>query len=536
MSKDSTMPMPANATATAILILGMHRSGTSAVARMVNLSGADLGRDLLAPKEDNERGFWENAALLSLHEQFLAEIGLQWHDVASLPDKWRDSEAARHFVATLPKLLSQQFDASPLFLVKDPRLSLLTPLWIEVLYARAVRPAFIITVRHPDEVAASLAKRDGFSFARSRLLWLQHLLEAERATRGHPRIFVHYEHLLADWRAERARIATALGLEWPNRRTEDDRQIDAFITPSLRHHGNDARGPSDGPMPQIVQEAYAIASAAASDSSPTPDNAFDTIDSAFDAALQVTGPLIAELSDRMARERERHAQEIERARVTIDGLATEIAQAREAHEGRDRIEAELREAVETRAAEIENARANIDALVAELERAREGFAAKDREIDAAREAIALKEREIDAARRNIDVLIDEVAQARATVSSKDREIDDARQHIATLAADLERTSVAVAAKDVELNSARDNINSLVAQIDQARNGFAAKDGEIDAARINIDALAAEIEQARHAHAERDAVDAALRGELSALRESRWFRLGRKLRLIDRGLS
>jgi len=251
---DSPSRSPATSGATAILVLGMHRSGTSAVARMLNLCGADLGRDLLPPKQDNERGFWENSALLALHERFLAEAGLHWHDLALLPEEWRDGAAARHFVAALPEVLSRQFGDSPLFLVKDPRLSLLAPLWVEVLERRAVRPVFVITVRHPNEVAASLAKRDGFSHARSHLLWLQHLHEAEHATRGHRRVFVHYERVLNDWQAELERIAAALEITWPNAGADTGEQIAAFITPSLRHHGSDARELA-APLPAIVQEA-----------------------------------------------------------------------------------------------------------------------------------------------------------------------------------------------------------------------------------------------------------------------------------------
>ena len=77
------------------------------------------------------------------------------------------------------------------------------------------------------------------------------------------------------------------------------------------------------------------------------------------------------------------------------------------------------------------------------------------------------------------------------------------------------------------------MNALAAQIDRAREGFAAKDAELDGARGNIDALVAEIGRARDAHAARDAVESALNAELAALRGSRWFRLGRKLGLIDR---
>ena len=552
----------ATSATTAILVLGMHRSGTSAVARMLNLCGADLGRDLLPPKQDNERGFWENSALLALHERFLDEAGLHWHDLACLPDDWRDGAAARHFVAALPETLARQFDASPLFLVKDPRLSLLAPLWIEVLERRAVRPVFVITVRHPDEVAASLAKRDGFSAARSHLLWLQHLLEAEQATRGHRRVFVHYERVLADWRGELERIAATLELTWPDSSAQAGEQIAAFISPSLRHHGGGTREPA-APMPAIVQEAYAIASAAAGAAAadPLPSSAFDAVAATFEQVLRLTGPLIRDLSDQKARADEDHAGEIERARATIDDFAAQVEQARKAHESRDRTESELRVQVEALGAEIERAREGFTAKEREIAHAAEVVALKDREITRAAEVIALKDREIEAARRSIDGFIDELAQARTTVTQKEheidsarasidgivrelaqaraafaekeREIDAARGNIDALAGELDQARALIDARATQLDAARDNMNGLAAQIERAREGFAAKEAELDAARGNIDTLVAEIGRAREAHDMRDALEAALQAEIAALRGSRWFRLGRKLGLIDR---
>ena len=68
----STRPAARSDARTAVLVLGMHCSGTSAITRLLNLRGVGLGRDLLPAKADNERGFWENRAILELHERFLA--------------------------------------------------------------------------------------------------------------------------------------------------------------------------------------------------------------------------------------------------------------------------------------------------------------------------------------------------------------------------------------------------------------------------------------------------------------------------------
>jgi hypothetical protein len=543
--RPSTVPPstgPQLAATTAILVLGMHRSGTSAVTRMLNLRGAELGRDLLPPKEDNERGFWENRAILELHEALLAGLGLRWLDLVDLPAGWQQAAAARRFVTELPGVLRQQFDRARLFAVKDPRLSLLAPLWNEALHAADVRPTFVITIRHPHEVAASLARRDGLTAAQSQLLWLQHLVDAERATRGQRRVFVHYERLLADWRAELRRIGEQLALDWPPAPADADAAVTQFLAPALRHHRVDDT--SDAALLPIVAHAYAEAGAAAL--GPAPATLFDSLGGGFDALIATVAPLYRELAARHDAAHEAHRREIEQARAAFAVKEDEIARARAAFAAKEDEISRAREAAAVRDADLDAARSSIDALDAELTAARAVIDAKEQEIAAARINIDTRTTELALARDNIHALAGEITVAREAFAVKEREVDSARANIEALAADLEQAREAhalkdrtidaqreeIAARNREIDAARTRIDALAADIERARAGFAAKDAEIDAARSNIDNLVGQIDAARQAHALRDATEAALRAELQALRGSRWFRLGRSLRLID----
>ena len=59
-----------------LVILGMHRSGTSALAGLVQLLGVNLGEDLLpAMPEVNEKGFFEHQEILDIHEGLLKSLG-----------------------------------------------------------------------------------------------------------------------------------------------------------------------------------------------------------------------------------------------------------------------------------------------------------------------------------------------------------------------------------------------------------------------------------------------------------------------------
>ena len=198
-----------------VLVLGMHRGGTSALSHAVHLLGASAPATPMPPGPDNPRGFWESAAVASLDDEILAAGGSGWAD-------WRRFEPARIPAAARARLedrmaavLDHEFAGASLLVLKDPRLSRLLPVWQPVLARLAVAPCALLALRHPAAVARSLARRNGFPPALSVLLWLRHMLDAERDTRGLPRAVVSFEALQRDWRATLLRAGGRLELSWP---------------------------------------------------------------------------------------------------------------------------------------------------------------------------------------------------------------------------------------------------------------------------------------------------------------------------------
>ncbi|MCH8806417.1 MAG: sulfotransferase family protein, partial [Planctomycetes bacterium] len=135
---------------------------------------------------------------MALHDEMLESVGSKWYDVSAFPDSWYESEAAASFAGRALEILEQEYGTAPLFVLKDPRISRFVPFWLSVLETLGTEPSFIIMVRQPLEVAASLEQRDAFLPAHSILLWLRHMLDAERATRGQSRAFLDYDRLLGD--------------------------------------------------------------------------------------------------------------------------------------------------------------------------------------------------------------------------------------------------------------------------------------------------------------------------------------------------
>ncbi len=180
----------------ALVVLGMHRSGTSAVAGALVRRGASAGSALLPSTSDNANGYFEDARLVATSDALLASGGLTWDEPGPLT-KPLDAKAASAFGESLVAIFSEFGNGRAPVLLKDPRACRLVPEWAEAMAVAGLQPAYVMVLRDPREVSASLAARDGLSPYRAEQLWLEHVLEAEHDTRGAARTFVAFDALLA---------------------------------------------------------------------------------------------------------------------------------------------------------------------------------------------------------------------------------------------------------------------------------------------------------------------------------------------------
>jgi hypothetical protein len=242
-----------NSPQTAILVLGMHRSGTSAVTRALNLLGAALPSDLIpSDAKENPAGFWESAAIIKAHDNFLASIGSSWSDPLPLPPETMRSEAATECRQALEQILIRDFATAPLFAIKDPRMCRLVPLWLEILAARGISAKIVMPIRHPGEVTMSLRRRNDLATDQALAAWLFHTMAAETATRHLPRAIVDYHQLARSPERALRQMLKELG-NWP----ADDEAISraaASIDGQHRHH--DASALTDCDVPGWIERLY----------------------------------------------------------------------------------------------------------------------------------------------------------------------------------------------------------------------------------------------------------------------------------------
>jgi hypothetical protein len=219
----------------AILVLGMHRSGTSALGGVLNTMGAAGPKTLMPPNDYNPRGFFESSPLASAHDELLAAVGSCWHDWRQLDPQWMHSGAAERHRQKIKAVLIDEFGDEALIFIKDPRICRFVPFMSSILAEMNISPVAFVPVRNPLEVAYSLKRRDDIALPTSLLLWLRHVLDAEYHSRHMPRYFLPHEGFLTDWRYHMDRAAETTGVIWPARSDHSDVTIDQFLTMDLYH-------------------------------------------------------------------------------------------------------------------------------------------------------------------------------------------------------------------------------------------------------------------------------------------------------------
>jgi hypothetical protein len=284
---------------TALLVLGMHRSGTSSIAgAMVRLGGA-APLNLLPPADDNPTGFWESRVLVTLNDEVLAAGGSRWDDWRQFDPTRIDAAAAIELKSRAKSALAGEFGDASLAVIKDPRMCRLMPFWSSVFQEAnwSVRP--ILQLRSPLEVAQSLNRRDGIPLSLGCLIWLRHVLGAEAETRGAPRAVVDWNDFLGDPRSTLARVGEQLGVVWPRWSDAALAEIDEYVSSDMRRQrASDSDLHVHPAVNHLVREAYAVVRELVEDpESEKLEKALADIRQRFDADAATFGHAMFELEE-----------------------------------------------------------------------------------------------------------------------------------------------------------------------------------------------------------------------------------------------
>lgn len=327
----------------AVVVLGMHRSGTSSLAGMLDGLGCRGPATPMPGTDANAAGYYESLPVFRLNDAILTALGSRWDDWRPLrPDAHRSPRLAEFHDKARAVLQAEYGDGSLIYL-KDPRISLLLPFWRGVLRDAGYRCVYLHTHRSPSEIGASLQRRDDIDPGLSLLAWLSQVLQAERHSRGEVRHFTSYEALLCDPAAVAAAAEAAFGFPWP-RPTEAGA---GRVNRALRHHDDGARAVlEDARVPGLIRQTLEILEQWAAQGEQAADHtqlddiaaAFDEAEGLFAGAMQALRSRSAQLAPTRAREEalktekavlESRLTQATKDKTMLDEHLTQITQARD---------------------------------------------------------------------------------------------------------------------------------------------------------------------------------------------------------------
>lgn len=197
-----------------IMVVGSNRCGTSAMTGLLEKAGVTLGRKLLAPSENNKKGYFEDERLIAFNDNVLAEAGTYWDDIAK-PLDYLENVMKEKNAAQLKAIITEEYGSAPYFALKDPRICAVLPLYLKVMEELSIDVRIIRMIRHPFEAALSLSKVMGFDINKSILIWCINNIYSEIYSEDCGCLRVCYDDLLSDQKGvlERVQEFTELQLK-----------------------------------------------------------------------------------------------------------------------------------------------------------------------------------------------------------------------------------------------------------------------------------------------------------------------------------
>jgi Sulfotransferase family len=486
-----------------VLVVGMHRSGTSLCSHILSALGVDMADKIAGPGNasvtaDNPRGHWERWEIVAFHDRILGLFNRDYwgrfHDFA-LPVAWwadpRVAQIRREIVAFLEKRMGDGY-----FGLKDPRMVRLMPVWHQIFNELKLAPKVVLCLRNPAQVARSLHARDGVDPKIGEYRWLIHLVDFFRYAHSFDFCTVEYEEWFSDPSANFEKLQKFVDLQWQQSESDLALVLSGIIDPAARHDDPDHREPSQ----PLVRTLYKLASSAGHHGA---RDQIASIVSQFISFQQLQRPFqqafeeVAKLAAKFP--------EVEREAVALRAAAGERDAVVEAADAKA---AAVEQRLAAALAEIEQQRAQI----AELAKGRDGreaaFANLSRRVD---ELVTT----LEAARAEAAMREEALAQAELVGQERTVATEVMQAEVSTLQA-LAR---AEQERAIAAEAAQAELPTLRGALAQAERAAQEQAGAAQAMQAEVATLREALAQAEREALERGAAAEVVQAEIGTLREA-----------------
>lgn len=239
-----------------VVVMGMHRSGTSAMARALEVLGVEIGDTLMPPvKGDNDKGYFEDLDLYALNEKILNAVNSNWEQLSFIDVNHTEHLVSSEYFLEAVDLLRNKRKGKAILGVKDPRFSKLILFWRKVINYCEFNAAYIIMVRNPISVIRSMGARGRTDKQKDYYLWVTHTLSALIHSEAQKRIIIKAEDFLAKPKSTLIEIAEKFNLKFD----QESYHVyeNEFLEKRLVHHDYEEKDLSiETNLPDIVNDCY----------------------------------------------------------------------------------------------------------------------------------------------------------------------------------------------------------------------------------------------------------------------------------------
>lgn len=348
-SHDAGTPAPTGRTC--LLVLGMHRSGTSALTRLLSLAGAALPLRLMPAGPGNESGHWEPLHLVEYHDKLLDGLGSAWHDWTAADFSQQTPQQLADIKSNIKRLLAEDYPRGAIYAVKDPRICRFAKLFIETVEETGDEVALVHAFRSPLDVVNSLNSRkvvwpQRYTTTDAALLWLRHVLDAEAACVGRRRALISFDALMSDPKAALARVVQQTGLALEKSWDEIEPDVRTFLSPTQRHHAFDDTSLNLNPDTRgwVERVFLALRDLEANHGDPAALQTIREVAARFDEACPVLGRLRSAVASTVAEDFISSTAEVARLKRQVADGALLKAQLAEVEGHKTALAASLSEA------------------------------------------------------------------------------------------------------------------------------------------------------------------------------------------------
>ena len=238
-----------------ILVVGMHRSGTSGLTGILNKFGADVP---LAPNTrisaDNPKGHWEHTEANRINDDVLRQFGMTWAAPGYIDPQKVTKKNKNQIRVFLQRTVEES--NSEVLAFKDPRFCLTLPIWLEVLDSLDHAPCIVFSYRSPNAVATSIQKRNGLGYERGLYLWLEYNLRALVSLQNRTCMKVVFPDWMNSPKDLFDGLSQTLEIDWSQSWAACGESANAFVDHNLVN--NQASDTSDTFLGRASAELYSL--------------------------------------------------------------------------------------------------------------------------------------------------------------------------------------------------------------------------------------------------------------------------------------